>query len=493
MPHCKIPADPDIDGLGVRLALYAQYFIAHLVFLISPENAGPSWLTTVVTAVVLDVTTWVYKPHLSPYHALFVTWLTFPALPFTRLYETSAGYDGFDGFLRFIGGSFLRAIYAGYALWVWTSVSNVDSINQCTYTVVFAFFGRIDIGSAIHRLLILLLCFIEFLALSPILRVSVEVAERFTSSLVATCEAAIRFPPSLIATLLASYSPLIPPLPAVLASHSSLPGLAVRFATDTQFLRILRHAFFGVIVGGLILAYVLPVDLASPSISVFSTIMFTSMITTSVTTDPNLSDDVYVSLIASILRLIFILLTVVVFVVVFGITAGAIMVSTIATVSAVVIICPAAYVAHTIVGRVFHMIGKDLQPISEIVEIWWKERRGTKIGALIERVLRTLAATPDIHPLNWITPSSLTTDVQAWTRLLHILTSDSTMASVVWLSISIVMMELMVRWNEVEVNGVQWSYGQIFPVVMLIFQIVSLCSVILWKESNQHSVLSTVV
>jgi len=51
--HCQqILANPDIDGHGVRVALYVQYLIAHLIFLISPEDAFDAWKTIVATMVI---------------------------------------------------------------------------------------------------------------------------------------------------------------------------------------------------------------------------------------------------------------------------------------------------------------------------------------------------------------------------------------------------------------------------------------------------------
>src|ERR1700755_1643983 len=43
---CRVPADPDVLGLGVRLGLYFQTASAVLISLVRPEEAKGSWLPT---------------------------------------------------------------------------------------------------------------------------------------------------------------------------------------------------------------------------------------------------------------------------------------------------------------------------------------------------------------------------------------------------------------------------------------------------------------
>ncbi|KAK0220163.1 hypothetical protein IW262DRAFT_1555539 [Armillaria fumosa] len=87
-PVCTLPFDsnPDIDGIGIRVATYLQLFIGIITLAVSPRNAVDSWWAVIVTSLGLQIAAIVDYKQLSLYHALIVTWLAFPVFVMSFFY-----------------------------------------------------------------------------------------------------------------------------------------------------------------------------------------------------------------------------------------------------------------------------------------------------------------------------------------------------------------------------------------------------------------------
>ena len=66
---------------GIRASLYAQGALTLLIYAISPDDTiFDSWWSTLVTALSLQLAAVASVSNLTLYHAVLVTWLSFPAL-----------------------------------------------------------------------------------------------------------------------------------------------------------------------------------------------------------------------------------------------------------------------------------------------------------------------------------------------------------------------------------------------------------------------------
>ncbi|THU96025.1 hypothetical protein K435DRAFT_109254 [Dendrothele bispora CBS 962.96] len=157
----SITSHPDIDGIGIRLATYCQLFIAILTLAFAPRRGISSWWTVIITSLGLQITAIVERKELSLYHALIVTWLTFPVFMMTfyygvlawgkrreeKLKEKGKGQGGQeqDALGEVVVGMVLHgSIFVGFCLWVWGTAPNFGDDTSCNPAVKFALFSLWD-------------------------------------------------------------------------------------------------------------------------------------------------------------------------------------------------------------------------------------------------------------------------------------------------------------------------------------------------------------
>lgn len=74
-----LPSNPDTEGIGTRIAVYAQLFIAIFTIALSPTRFWfHSWRELVWTSISLQVSVISQPSDLTLFDALIVTWLAFP-------------------------------------------------------------------------------------------------------------------------------------------------------------------------------------------------------------------------------------------------------------------------------------------------------------------------------------------------------------------------------------------------------------------------------
>ncbi|THH27509.1 hypothetical protein EUX98_g6679 [Antrodiella citrinella] len=115
-------SNPDIDGIGIRVSLYAQGAITLLIYAISPDDTiFDSWWSTLVTALSLQLAALVSWSSISLYHAVLVTWLSFPALimsfAFFGMFYVEDNAPPILLVLTYVHG----ATFIGFTLWVWAT------------------------------------------------------------------------------------------------------------------------------------------------------------------------------------------------------------------------------------------------------------------------------------------------------------------------------------------------------------------------------------
>ncbi|KAF5368108.1 hypothetical protein D9758_004436 [Tetrapyrgos nigripes] len=136
-----IAAHTDIDGIGTRIATYCQLLFAILTLAIAPRHGIGSWWAVIITSLGLQITAIVEHEALSLYHALIVTWLTFPVFMMTFYYGLLAW--GRSGFVTevVIGMVLHGSIFIGFCFWVWGTAPSFGDDVACNSEVKFALFS----------------------------------------------------------------------------------------------------------------------------------------------------------------------------------------------------------------------------------------------------------------------------------------------------------------------------------------------------------------
>ena len=86
-PGGVIPSNLDIEGIGTRVATFAQLLLAILTIALSPDvSSFSSWWTILVTSIALQLAAIAQRGALALFHMLIVTWLAFPAFAMSWVY-----------------------------------------------------------------------------------------------------------------------------------------------------------------------------------------------------------------------------------------------------------------------------------------------------------------------------------------------------------------------------------------------------------------------
>lgn len=82
-----LPARPDIEGIGTRVATYAQLLLAIFTIAFSPDASSfDSWWAILVTSLGLQFAAVAQRNGLTLFHALVMTWLAFPVFAMSWVY-----------------------------------------------------------------------------------------------------------------------------------------------------------------------------------------------------------------------------------------------------------------------------------------------------------------------------------------------------------------------------------------------------------------------
>ena len=82
-----LPGRPDIEGIGTRVATYAQLLLSIFTIAFSPDASSfDSWWAILVTSIGLQFAAVAQRSGLTLFHALVVTWLAFPAFAMSWVY-----------------------------------------------------------------------------------------------------------------------------------------------------------------------------------------------------------------------------------------------------------------------------------------------------------------------------------------------------------------------------------------------------------------------
>jgi hypothetical protein len=159
-PSCVLNANPDICGIGVRVALYMQAFIDLLLTVIVFEygQLRTTVSTTLITATSLIISAFIQSHMvngLSLFEAVIITQLITIKL---------AGIMRFPrGYVVLTTAIIFRALYVAFLFWVWCQVGQFGSQAECNNDIVFKFFGH-SVRMTVRWLQVLVLLFNSFVA-----------------------------------------------------------------------------------------------------------------------------------------------------------------------------------------------------------------------------------------------------------------------------------------------------------------------------------------
>lgn len=137
--ECLIQSNPDIDGVGIRTSLYAQSTITIILFAISPDTTTyDSWWSTLVTALSLQLAAFSNHSNISLYHAVLVTWLSFPAIIMSFSFHSLYLREKAAPFILEVLTIVHICTFIAFALWVWATAPRF----HCANLVHLIVFGR---------------------------------------------------------------------------------------------------------------------------------------------------------------------------------------------------------------------------------------------------------------------------------------------------------------------------------------------------------------
>ena len=154
---CRVPADPDVLGLGVRLGLYFQTASTVLISVVRPQEASSSWLPTALffSAFFIAVLYSVAHNLFLPGGIISCTW--YPILILTALYPSY--FSSYSDDSRGKRAALLLVLWIASVslnIWFWFSGLDVQNDGQCMEPRVF-FFANLDARGGI-RVLFRILC-----------------------------------------------------------------------------------------------------------------------------------------------------------------------------------------------------------------------------------------------------------------------------------------------------------------------------------------------
>lgn len=83
----ELPGRPDIEGIGTRIATYAQVLLAIFTIAIQPAvRSFDAWWAVLVTSLGLQFAAIAHRSDLTLFHALVVSWLAFPIFAMSWVY-----------------------------------------------------------------------------------------------------------------------------------------------------------------------------------------------------------------------------------------------------------------------------------------------------------------------------------------------------------------------------------------------------------------------
>lgn len=168
--NCRVPADLDVLGLGVRLGLYFQTASTILISLVRPKEAKESWLPTALffSAFFVAVVYSVAHSAFSPGSVISCTW--YPILIFVALYPYDFGSFSDDS--KGKRGQLLLVLWISSVslnIWFWFKGLDVqnDAQIQCIEPRVF-FFANLSATGGI-RVVFRIFCLIPAAILMAII------------------------------------------------------------------------------------------------------------------------------------------------------------------------------------------------------------------------------------------------------------------------------------------------------------------------------------
>ncbi|KAL5478683.1 hypothetical protein ACEPAI_1960 [Sanghuangporus weigelae] len=138
-----LPARPDIEGIGTRIATYAQVFLTIFTIALTPAaRSFDAWWAVLVTSLGLQFAAIAQRHDLTLFHALVVTLLAFPIFGmswvFIFLHWREACMPLEIHFATHIHGF----LFIGFGLWIWATAPTFGVCPELNDQIQFVIFGK---------------------------------------------------------------------------------------------------------------------------------------------------------------------------------------------------------------------------------------------------------------------------------------------------------------------------------------------------------------
>ncbi|KAI5117100.1 hypothetical protein M0805_009727 [Coniferiporia weirii] len=144
-PQCPdgLPGRPDIEGIGTRIATYAQLLMAIFTIALSPAaSCFDSWWALLVTSLGLQLAAVAQRASLTLFHAFIVTWLAFPIFAmswvFTFLHWRRESMPAEILLATHLHGF----LFVGFGLWIWSTAPTFGACPELNAGIQLVVLGK---------------------------------------------------------------------------------------------------------------------------------------------------------------------------------------------------------------------------------------------------------------------------------------------------------------------------------------------------------------
>ncbi|PAV15575.1 hypothetical protein PNOK_0843300 [Pyrrhoderma noxium] len=139
----ELPGRPDIEGIGTRIATYAQVLLAIFTIAIQPAvRSFDAWWAVLVTSLGLQFAAIAHRSDLTLFHALVVSWLAFPIFAMSWVYIFVHWREREMPPEIMLATHVHGFLFIGYGLWVWSIAPSFGACPELNGSFQFVILGK---------------------------------------------------------------------------------------------------------------------------------------------------------------------------------------------------------------------------------------------------------------------------------------------------------------------------------------------------------------
>ncbi|KAH8115132.1 hypothetical protein DFH11DRAFT_1591663 [Phellopilus nigrolimitatus] len=138
-----LPGRPDIEGIGTRVATYAQLLMAIFTIALSPGGSSfDSWWTLLVTSLGLQLAAIAQRENLTLFHVIVVSWLAFPIFAMSWVYIFWHWREEYMPSEILLATHLHGFVFVGFGLWIWSTAPSFGACPELNSSMQLVVLGK---------------------------------------------------------------------------------------------------------------------------------------------------------------------------------------------------------------------------------------------------------------------------------------------------------------------------------------------------------------